>query len=71
MPQSTWIHGAELIPENKPQKVDCAGRIVVPSHLRSKFQIEIGEELEYYTTFVDGRWFMCVAKQVSADESDI
>ena len=60
---SSWIKDAMLIPEGKPYKVDCSGRIVVPAHLRTKFKIEVGEELEYYTTFADGRWFICVAKQ--------
>ena len=64
MPKSTWIQGAELIPENQPYKVDAAGRIVVPSHLRSKFGISQGDEMEYYTTFVDGKWFMCVTKRI-------
>jgi bifunctional DNA-binding transcriptional regulator/antitoxin component of YhaV-PrlF toxin-antitoxin module len=62
-PMSGWINGAQLIPEGKPYKVDSSSRIVVPSHLRAKFGIEIGEELDYYTTFVDGRWFLCVTKQ--------
>lgn len=55
-----WIEGAQLIPENKPYKVDGAGRIIVPSHLKNKFNIENGDYLDYYTTFIDGRWFMCV-----------
>jgi AbrB family looped-hinge helix DNA binding protein len=69
MPKSTWIQGAELIPENKPYKIDCAGRIVIPAHLRSKFNIETGHEMDYYTTFVDGKWFMCVTKRVEEEET--
>lgn len=64
MPKSAWIHGAELVPENNPYKVDAAGRIVIPSHLRSKFGISVGDEMEYYTTFIEDKWFMCVTKRV-------
>lgn len=62
MPQSNWINGAQLIPENHPYKVDSSSRIVVPAHLKAKFGISISDELDYYTTFVDGRWFICVTK---------
>ena len=59
MPKSSWIQDAELIPENKPYKVDASNRIIVPSHLRAKFNIAPGNCLSYYTTFVDGKWFLC------------
>lgn len=69
MPKSSWIQGAELIPENKPYLVDTAGRIVIPSHLRSKFNINIGDEMDYYTTFIDDKWFMCVTKHMPEEEA--
>lgn len=62
MPQNSWIQGAELIPENRPYMVDSAGRVIIPSHLRAKFGIELGDEMDYYTTFIDGRWFVCVTR---------
>lgn len=70
MPQTSWIKDALLIPEGRPYKVDSAGRIVVPSHLRDKFDIAIGDDMDYYTTFIDDRWFMCVTKKV-ADETEV
>lgn len=60
MPQSEWIKSVQLIPENISYKVDSSGRVVIPSHLRSKFKIEMGDMMEYYTTFVDNSWFLCV-----------
>lgn len=60
MPKSEWIRGALLIPENSSYKVDGSGRIVIPSHLRSKFRIESGDQLEYFTSFIDDSWFLCV-----------
>lgn len=69
MSRQTWIQGAELIPENRPYVIDCAGRIIVPAHLRGKFGIEYGDEMDYYTTFIDDRWFMCVTKRIVPEET--
>jgi bifunctional DNA-binding transcriptional regulator/antitoxin component of YhaV-PrlF toxin-antitoxin module len=60
MPQHEWISGVQLIPENQSYKVDGSGRVIIPAHLRSKFKIEVGDMMEYYTTFVDNSWFLCV-----------
>ncbi len=60
MPQNEWIRGAMLIPENTSYKVDGSGRVVIPSHLRNKFRIETGDQLEYFTSFIDDSWFLCV-----------
>lgn len=60
MPNSEWIKGAMLIPENNSYKVDGSGRIIIPSYLRSKFRIEPGDQLEYFTSFIDNSWFLCV-----------
>lgn len=60
MPQSDWIKNVQLIPENQSYKVDGSGRVIIPAHLRSKFKIETGDMMEYYTTFVDNSWFLCV-----------
>jgi AbrB family looped-hinge helix DNA binding protein len=49
-----------LIPENNSYKVDGSGRVVIPSYLRSKFRIEAGDQLEYFTSFIDDSWFLCV-----------
>lgn len=59
-PQSEWIEGVRLIPENQTYKVDASGRIIIPAHLRSKFKVEPGDMMEYYTSFVDNSWFLCV-----------
>ncbi len=60
MPQSDWINGAQMIPENSSYKVDSSGRIIIPAHLRNKFQIETADMMEYYTAYVDNSWFLCV-----------
>lgn len=70
MPQSNWISGVQLIPEGRPYKVDGAGRVVIPAHLRAKFSIDIGDEMEYYTTFADGKWFMCVTKKEPEESAE-
>lgn len=71
MPPTSWIKDALLIPEGRPYKVDSAGRIVVPSHLRDKFDIAIGDDMDYYTTFIDGKWFMCVTKKVADEKAEV
>ena len=48
--------------------VDSAGRVIIPSHLRAKFGIELGDEMDYYTTFIDGRWFVCVTRHVEEEK---
>lgn len=60
MPKNEWIRGAMLIPENNTYKVDSSGRIIVPAYLRNKFRIETGDQLEYFTSFIDDSWFLCV-----------
>lgn len=70
MPMSDWINNAQLIPEGRPYKVDSSSRIVVPSHLKAKFGIENGDNMDYYTTFVDGKWFICVTKHVAEEEEE-
>lgn len=60
MPKNEWIKGALLIPENNTYKVDSAGRIVIPAYLRNKFRIEAGDQIEYFTSFIDDSWFLCV-----------
>lgn len=68
MPQNKWIENAQMIPEGKIYKVDSASRIAIPAHLRAKFGVQNGDEMDYYTTFVDGKWFMCVTKHVPEEE---
>mgnify|MGYP005610437839 FL=1 len=67
MPMSGWIKDAMLIPEGKPYKVDGSSRIIVPAHLRAKFGVELGDQMDYYTTFVDGKWFICVTKHIKEE----
>lgn len=64
---SGWINGVQLIPEGKPYKVDGAGRAVIPAHLRSKFNIKFGDDMDYYTTFADGKWFLCMTKHIPVE----
>jgi bifunctional DNA-binding transcriptional regulator/antitoxin component of YhaV-PrlF toxin-antitoxin module len=69
MPMSKWINNAQMIPEGKTYKVDSASRIAIPAHIRAKFGINTSDDMDYYTTFVDGKWFMCVTKHLP-EETD-
>lgn len=70
MPMSGWIKDAMLIPEGKPYKVDGSSRIIVPAHLRAKFGVDLGDQMDYYTTFVDGKWFICVTKHIEEEKNE-
>lgn len=56
------IEGVELVPERGSYKVDASGRIIIPSYMRNKFEIDNGDFMEYYTAYVDGKWFICATK---------
>lgn len=56
------IPNVDLIPEHNSYKVDGSGRVIIPAHLRNKFQVEDGDYMEYFTAYVDGDWFLCCRK---------
>ena len=45
--------------------------MVIPSHLRNKFRIESGDQMEYYTTFADNSWFLCIKLDAKAQAAAI
>lgn len=58
------IEGVDLISERSAYKVDASGRIIIPAHMRAKFDINIGDHMEYYTAYIDGKWFLCCTKHI-------
>ena len=56
------INDVDLIPEQSVYKVDASGRIILPSYMRKKFGIDVGDYMDYYTAYVDGCWFLCAKK---------
>ena len=48
------INDVELVPERSAYKVDASGRIIIPSYMRTKFGVEAGDYMDYYTAYVDG-----------------
>lgn len=56
------INGVELVPERSAYKVDASGRIIIPSYMRAKFEVDAGDYMDYYTAYVDGEWFLCAKK---------
>lgn len=56
-----WLE-ATLIPENKSYKVDGSCRTVIPAHLATKMSVAIGDYMDYYTAYIDGKWFLCMTK---------
>lgn len=50
-----------LIDEKVSRRVDSCGRISLPKHLRTKFNMDVGEELEFFTFELDGKDYICLA----------
>ena len=50
-----------MINLNANRKVDALGRIVIPSKLRDKFAIEPGDKVEFFSIYVDGVMYLCMA----------
>ena len=50
----------KLIPENMSRKLDNLGRIVIPKGLRTRLNIADGDELEVFTTSIDGINYICL-----------
>jgi AbrB family looped-hinge helix DNA binding protein len=71
MPQNEWIDAGVLIPENMTYRVDSSGRVVIPSHIRNKFRIDTGDQMEYYTTFANDSWFLCIKLDAKAQAAAI
>ena len=49
-----------LQPENTSRKLDNLGRIVIPKGLRNRLGISDGEDLEFFTTTIDGVNYICL-----------
>jgi len=49
-----------FIDEKISRRVDSCGRISLPKHLRAKFNMDIGEEVEFFTYEIDGKKFICL-----------
>lgn len=65
------INDVELVPERTIYKVDASGRIIIPSYMRQKFQIELGDYMDYYTAYVDGEWFLCCKKHIPKEGENL
>lgn len=57
-----------LVPENKSYKIDASGRIVIPSHLRTKFDWNEGDMMAYFTTLIDDKYYFCATFDPIATE---
>lgn len=57
----------EMTPENIKRKMDNLGRVVIPKGLRLRLGISDGDELEIYTTQVDGINYICLTNNYQKD----
>ena len=50
-----------MVYEGITRKIDGTGRIILPKHLRNKYRLIEGTEVDYYTCTIDGKDYICVA----------
>lgn len=63
-----WDDIGKVNYENISRKVDSLGRISVPSGLRSRFEIEAGDELSFGTMQENGANFIVMTKLEDIDK---
>lgn len=56
------INDTKMLKEDKSYKVDGSGRVIIPTHLRGRFGVDVGDMVDFYTACVDGKWVLCVTK---------
>ena len=59
-----------MVNEEISRRIDSAGRISIPKHLRKKYGCTEGVEVEFYTTEEDGKWFICISPVEEEEEYD-
>ena len=58
----------ELIRENTVRRIDSLGRVSIPKGMRNRNNIEINDEVEFFTLRDHGKEYICVARH--DEESD-
>ena len=43
-------------PERKSYRVDGSGRVIIPAHLKGKFDVQTGDYMDLFSANVDGKW---------------
>lgn len=60
-----------LIEEKVARRIDSCGRVSLPKHLRAKFDIDVGDEVEFYIYRTDdGDRYICLKKKDNDEEYD-
>jgi AbrB family looped-hinge helix DNA binding protein len=50
-----------MISEGITRRIDSTGRVSIPKHLRNKYSCNEGDEVEIFTTEIDGKVFICIS----------
>lgn len=59
-----------MVYEEISRRVDSAGRVSIPKHLRKKYKCNEGVEVDFYTLEVDGKQFICITPADKNEEED-
>lgn len=48
----------KVMPENTSRKIDKGGRLTIPSGMRSRFGLELGDKMDYFVIDVEGEQYI-------------
>ena len=54
--------------EGITRKIDGTGRIILPKNLRNKYRLLEGDSVDYFTTTIDGKDYICIAASEQVDK---
>lgn len=59
-----------LASEYLTRRVDNTGRLSIPKHLRKKFHCNEGQEVEFFTGYLDGRFYIAISPVEDEEDED-
>ena len=59
-----------MVDEKATRQVDSCGRVNLPKHLRAKYGMDTGTELEVFTCVYEGRDYICVRVKQQEEEAE-
>ena len=48
----------KVMPENTSRKIDKGGRLTIPSGMRNRFGLELGDKMDYFVIDIEGEQYI-------------
>lgn len=58
----------EMLNEDITRKMDELGRVVIPKAIRMRYNLEPGDEMNYYTIKIDDKYYIALANDNMRDK---